>query len=421
MVVNTAYTRNPLVYTTLICIICIYGGFFTLPHYNSLHTVIPCDKIVSLTGTVCDSPVLIRSANKKNSLYRLSMQVETTKGIDGMYCSASGIIPVFCKASDIEALYPGKLYTASHVQNPAACIVDQGCHLQVSGQFKNDAFYVTSYQSTGMTHGYTNTFSHIRALSRLYVKRILYSWGNAGGLLLACIQGSREYIDTSLSDAFTKAGLSHILALSGMHLMLFGSMAGFFGKKINRITGICFTVLVMLLFTWFAGITPSLLRACIFALLGITLSCLGFSRPSMLLLLALTFLIHLYLKPEHAVQLSFLLSYVSLAGIFLFGTLCQRYVIRYIPPVFADALSTSMAAQIGSCPVTLFFFKTVAPFGAIASCIVAPLLILFLYAGIFGVGMCYMFPKIAPIVTGIVQGIYMLLSHIVIFFSRIHL
>ena len=49
----------------------------------------------------------------------------------------------------------------------------------------------------------------------------MYMWGSAGGLLLALLSASKEYTSSAFSDAFRLAGLSHILALSGMHVSIF--------------------------------------------------------------------------------------------------------------------------------------------------------------------------------------------------------
>ena len=71
-----------------------------------------------------------------------------------------------------------------------------------------------------------------RALCRLYFKRMMFAWGSAGGLLLALLCGARDFTESETADAFRMAGLSHILALSGMHLSLFYGLAAFAGKKL---------------------------------------------------------------------------------------------------------------------------------------------------------------------------------------------
>ena len=61
----------------------------------------------------------------------------------------------------------------------------------------------------------------------------MFYWNEAGGLFLALISGIREYTDQSAADSFRRAGLSHILALSGMHLSLFSGITA----KISHKTG----------------------------------------------------------------------------------------------------------------------------------------------------------------------------------------
>ena len=83
-------------------------------------------------------------------------------------------------------------------------------------------------------------------------------WGRAGGFLLALLSGSKEYLDSKISNTFRHSGLSHILALSGMHLSLISSIAGIVeNKSALKKLGLLLKVGTIILFVWFAGISPS--------------------------------------------------------------------------------------------------------------------------------------------------------------------
>jgi competence protein ComEC len=82
------------------------------------------------------------------------------------------------------------------------------------------------------------------------------------GLAAALILGSRENLEGDLARSYRDAGLSHILALSGMHLAFFSGLLAFFlkrplGKKPALLAGLCF----ILVYVFIVGPQPSLLRA----------------------------------------------------------------------------------------------------------------------------------------------------------------
>ena len=135
----------------------------------------------------------------------------------------------------------------------------------------------------------------------------MYSWGAAGGLLLALLCGAKEYTSTDISLAFRNAGLSHILALSGMHLSMFSGIALFFGKKIGRKKlSFIIRIIALILFVWFAGLSPSLLRAFICSLLMIIAALANVKKPDMLMILAFSFLCQTIIAPEHLFNTGFI-------------------------------------------------------------------------------------------------------------------
>ena len=99
----------------------------------------------------------------------------------------------------------------------------------------------------------------------------------AGKIIVSLVTGKKELIPTDLRDLFSKAGISHLLAISGLHLSIIGllvfrlvyqlsflSMARF-----HRLTasGMCkrvacmTTIFVLFWYTLFSGFSPSTQRA----------------------------------------------------------------------------------------------------------------------------------------------------------------
>ena len=144
----------------------------------------------------------------------------------------------------------------------------------------------------------------------------MYAWGPAGGFLLALLSGSREYTEVSVAENFKKAGLSHILALSGMHLSMFSGLAVFLGTKLRRkrIT-LVFQLVSVSAFVWFAGFSPSLLRAFICLFIVLFQGILSLEKSDMLTVLCFSFFTQCMISPNDLLNTGFILSY---------GALCEN-------------------------------------------------------------------------------------------------
>ena len=247
----------------------------------------------------------------------------------------------------------------------------------------------------------------------------MYGWNEAGGLLLALLSGSREYTESLTGEAFKNAGLSHILALSGMHLNLFGGIAFFFGKRLTkRSTADFFQLAAIIFFVWFAGLSPSLFRAMLSSLIVFFNSALRMRRFKGITVLSASFLLQLMIFPVHLKSPAFMLSYGALAGIMSIGQVIKFFMGKRFFPKLASALSESAGAQIFTAPVTLSLFGKIMPVGIISSVIVSPFVIIFLYAGLFGTLLSLSIPFLGGGFSVIMNVIYLILKKLVLFFAK---
>ena len=234
-------TKDPVILCAFILCVLIYSNLFPVRKQQHLTTLCPLDSISSIYGVVYSNPV----KNTKNKSYSFVLKAEKVCGIKdaessrrfgsgysessgdsahSMFSfpseySASGNVDVIVPEEIAEAYFPGKLYSVS---KGSAVIFEQGSQIKIDGRMNARGYFVAN---KGLQLPWENTplskLQKIRAFSRLSFRKMMYGWNKAGGLFLALISGMREYTDEKLKDAFKDAGLSHILALSGMHLSLF--------------------------------------------------------------------------------------------------------------------------------------------------------------------------------------------------------
>ncbi len=408
---------KPVIFASLFTAVLVYSGLVPVYVQPEIRSLIAPEKISQVRGVVSSSPVRTSSG----SSYRLTVTVSSVSADDGFgnmsTSDARGSVALYVDAPVVESLYPGRLYSAlgerkSQLIEEGACITAPVRYFTAAGS--------TGYRAADVrVTGWNSRLSYVRALLRLQLKRLLYTWGGCGGLLLALLSGEREYTDPAVSDAFRAAGLSHILALSGMHLSLFSSLTQ---RVTRRVSGVrCAAIAGMLsalLFIWFAGATPSLVRSCISMLLGWGASCLFLSGTGEELL-ALTFLVQIALFPLQAGSVAFQLSYAALLGVFLGSRFLSPWLSRLLPAAIAGSLGASCGAFLCTAGISLAVFGTASPFGITAAVLVTPLAEWFVTAGIAGIILSLIVPFLLVPVGSILGIPYKVLQFLVQTFARL--
>ncbi|MBO7094480.1 MAG: ComEC/Rec2 family competence protein [Spirochaetia bacterium] len=231
--------------------------------------------------------------------------------------------------------------------------------------------------------GSRNQFFRIRrAAVQAFTEKIQLVYGQKSFLAEALLTGSRDNLDPALKEQFRRAGVSHVLALSGMHLgiialFIFFIVRRFAGPRLSMLT----VNLVNVLYLLMAGISPSLLRAVImFAL--VSLGKLIGAKVNLLRVLVFAFSLTLMLCPDYFFSISFQLSFLALAGILLFTIPITSSLEKFMPELLATGIACSLAAVIMTAPVTFYNFRVVYPAGIITSMVISPVVTLYMCIGL---------------------------------------
>jgi len=177
-------------------------------------------------------------------------------------------------------------------------------------------------------------------------------------LMKAILLGNRTewFSDAYKSGSFQRAGLSHVVAVSGMHLAyLVGLLNILLSKgRLRTIIGIP----VILLFVLVTGATPSVVRAGVMAIVFLISQSLDRQYApwrAMLISLGVLFLFN----PFAVLSTSAILSYSSVAGIFIFEKRLKiRVNHKWLRPL-AEMTGVALAANIFTFPLSAIFFGQV--------------------------------------------------------------
>lgn len=193
----------------------------------------------------------------------------------------------------------------------------------------------------------------------------------ARAVITALVTGQKKMIHDKTRDNFSKAGLSHILAVSGLHLSLVG--IGFFSIFIfilNRnptfvITGLArktaglLTLLPLTVYAFFAGFSPSTQRALIMAAVFLTSFLIEKEKDPLNTLYFAASLI-LLIDPGALFSISFQLSFTCvffiISGFIFMGQTLGIPENKWIKRISVMVLTTVFAG-IGAAPVTAFYFN----------------------------------------------------------------
>ncbi len=200
----------------------------------------------------------------------------------------------------------------------------------------------------------------------------------------ALLLGNKTGLSKETRRKYAQVGASHLLALSGMHLgIIYGIMYLLFVRRIRYSEWKWFWLPPILLVIWgyafVAGMPISLVRACIMFSLA-TLATLAQDDTPPLHILAVSALTILLFKPDALFEIGFQLSFVAVFFILtLYQPIKEKLGIRN---KVAKLLLLSIVAQLGTAPLSIYYFHTLPLTGAIVSVVLIPLTTIIIYLGL---------------------------------------
>ena len=220
--------------------------------------------------------------------------------------------------------------------------------------------------------------------NRLYQLRV--KWKNAlvevlgekdGNILAAMLLAEKNGMDEEIKELYQANGVAHVLAISGLHLSVIG--VGLY-KIFRRLSGsyliggsagISFLVLYILMI----GMSVSVLRALIMFLFRVGADMAGrhYDVPTALPAAALITIIW---KPLYLYDGGFWMSYGAVLAIIL--------VLPMFEGLPFQGFWASVAINLVTLPILLFYFYEVPLYSVILNMLVVPLMTVVLFCGILG-------------------------------------
>ncbi len=197
------------------------------------------------------------------------------------------------------------------------------------------------------------------------------------------IGDSAVYFPTELKEIFRKAGLTHLLVVSGSQVSLFFLIVGllllrfespfsYTGKAV-RVLKYPLIFLLILGYSVLTGFEPSIQRAFIVSSL-VLLAHFFFYEVDALHVIGQAGLIILISRPAEILSVSFQLTFAATVGLIL-GIRAMIPLISYLSSwlkAFLVLLAATFGAQIMVFPLILYYFGQITPYGLISNLVAIP-------------------------------------------------
>ena len=194
------------------------------------------------------------------------------------------------------------------------------------------------------------------------------------GLGLAYLLGMRTGMKDGLDENLRMVGLVHIVVASGAHLSILVEIAKKLFGKISRFAGLAFSILFVGFFMAMVGWTPSILRAGMMAILTLLTWYVGRKVAPWRMILTIAG-VTLLMNPMFLIDLGWLLSFASYAGIMMLGPgLTKFFYGKKKPGMISSMILTTISATLMTLPITLYFYGTISLILVMANLLILPTL-----------------------------------------------
>ncbi|MFV0496754.1 MAG: ComEC/Rec2 family competence protein [Candidatus Fimivivens sp.] len=280
------------------------------------------------------------------------------------------------------------------------------CTAKINQPFTGDMLHLRLIKRLPPVAKSPHPFTHLRVRWQQILSNqvgTLSKDAEISGVLSAILTGDRSRLPANVTANFRSSGLSHILVVSGLHLILVSRLVGIL---LLRFSTPRYAGLLSLSFCWLfamvSGLGSSVSRAALMLTL-VHLAELSKRRSDTLTSLMVAALLMGLYNPYTLLSVSFLLSFGAVAGIAtlekpIFNILQGEKPHRNTTVYLLQNLAVGMAAQVGAAPVLVWVFGSIPLLGIIANlaatCLIEPIMLL----GLCALALSFVSPLLGAIV-----------------------
>lgn len=241
----------------------------------------------------------------------------------------------------------------------------------------------------------------------------------------ALLFGQRLFMDKETTNNYSKAGVIHILAISGLHIGILFAFLSFLLQPLGRFMfGKLLKLIIILAFLWiFALITgmPASVTRAVTLFSFISIGNYFNQQNSVFNAVGVSALILLIFNPNFLFDIGFQLSYAAVISILLFQPFYKKFYFskNIISTYFVDIVLVSLAAQIGVLPLSLYYFNQLPMLFLVANIVVIPLASFVLIFGSITLFFNFVFQPIAIFIGKLLAYVITEMNRYIAFISKV--
>ncbi len=207
--------------------------------------------------------------------------------------------------------------------------------------------------------------------------------GRPRQIIKALVTGVKSELDPEVQSAYSNAGVIHVLAVSGLHVGIIYLALLWLTKPFDRKWrwfGSIFIIVGIWFYAMVTGLSPSVMRASVMFSV-IALQRMTNRSSNVYNSLGIAALILLIYNPNFIYSVGFQLSFLAVLSIvFLHPKLESIFHFRYsIPQKIWSLACVSLAAQIGTTPLVLYYFHQFPSYFLLTNLVVVPVITILLF------------------------------------------
>lgn len=238
-----------------------------------------------------------------------------------------------------------------------------------------------------------------------------------GTVLSAMLLAEKSEMDADKKELYQKNGISHILAISGLHISFIGM--GIY-HILRRRLGFSFlisggiSIFVLTLYVLMIGFSVSVFRAYIMLMLKIVADITG-RVYDVLTALFLSAAIIVLCEPLYLMDAAFYMSHGAILAIVLVVPILQKNLkcprmFRYLKQGVWNSILSSLAINVTLFPILLYYYYEIPTYSIILNILVIPMMSVLLGCGMIGSGFVWCVPPIGKMLLTVCDFILQIFS-----------
>ncbi len=247
--------------------------------------------------------------------------------------------------------------------------------------------------------------------------------GDELSIASALTLGYKDKLDEEIKRSYSSAGAMHVLAVSGLHVgiiyLVFNAIFFFFEKnKTGRIIKTILLLLILWSYACITGLSPSVMRAS--TMFSFIIIAKTYNRKTNIYnTLAASAFFLILINPFIITEVGFQLSYMAVLSIVFFQPKMYKWIsfkYKFLDKAWA-LFTVSVAAQLGTAPIGMYYFHQFPNYFFITNFIVIPAATIILCTGIFVLATSFI-PVVSSFVAEILSYIIKGLNYSVSFIEQ---